>query len=308
MVLGDNMKSVSSAIKQNKNSCLANFNDAMKDEEFKQLIDELNMTYEELAKYTSILKECKVEYSNCQNCRSLLKCKNKVEGYAYLPHNKNGKLIFEYKRCRRKKKLDEKIKYLSNVYHFDIPAKVIAADVNDIYKTDKNRFETIKYLTSFISDYKNKKTVKGLYLHGSFGCGKTYLITAFLNELAKDNIQSSIIFWPEYLRMLKSSFYKDEEFKRNFDKVKTTPILLIDDIGAENTTAWGRDEILCPILQYRMEENLPTFFTSNLSKDALEKHFSITKEEVSDIKAKRIIERINQLTNEIEMVSKNLRN
>jgi len=300
------MQKVSNMISKKDSNLLGEFNKALKDNEFKDMIDPLGMTYEELSKYTSILETCKEEYSNCKKCKSIMECKNKVTGYAYLPCNKGNKILFEYKRCRHQKKLDTDNNYLKNVYHFDIPKNVVTASVKDIYKNDKNRFEVIKYLTNFINDYKAGTNPKGLYLHGSFGCGKTYLITAFLNELAKDNIESAIVFWPEYLRLLKSSF-NDNDFKNNFDKIKKVPILLIDDIGAENTTSWGRDEILCPILQYRMEENLTTFFTSNLSKEALENHFSITKEEVSDIKARRIIERINQLTNELEMVSKNLR-
>ena len=36
------------------------------------------------------------------------------------------------------------------------------------------------------------------------------------------------------------------------------------------------DEVLGVILQYRMEENLPTFFTSNLSLKELEDHLTIS--------------------------------
>ncbi len=48
--------------------------------------------------------------------------------------------------------------------------------------------------------------------------------------------------------------------KKKFGKLKTVPLLLLDDIGAENTTNWSRDEVLAPLLQYRMENHLPTFF------------------------------------------------
>ena len=40
----------------------------------------------------------------------------------------------------------------------------------------------------------------------------------------------------------------------------------------------------------------------------LEEHFSVTKDKIDIIKSRRIIERINQMTDKIEMISKNLRN
>lgn len=46
-------------------------------------------------------------------------------------------------------------------------------------------------------------------------------------------------------------------------------VLVLDDIGAEQHSPWVRDDVLQVILQYRMQENLPTFFTSNLSFDDL---------------------------------------
>lgn len=285
---------------------MTNLNKSLKDENFKNFIDELGLTYEEASKYTSILEESCKEYNHCKNCKSILECKNKITGYAYLPKKKEKDISFNYQICRYNKELKEKNKYLDNVYSFKEPKEIIEADIKKIYKDDKTRFDAIKDIMNFIKDYQDSKNPKGLYLYGSFGSGKTYLVSSCLNELAKKNIKSAIVFWPEYLRMLKSSFNTDE-FNINFNQVKEAPILFIDDIGAENVTSWSRDEILCTILQYRMEEHLPTFFTSNLDLKSLEQHLSISKEGTEEIKARRIIERIKQLTNERELVSKNLR-
>ena len=90
--------------------------------------------------------------------------------------------------------------------------------------------------------------------------------------------------------------------------LQNVDILLLDDIGAENVTAWGRDEILGTILQYRMNNKLTTFFTSNYTIQELEDHLSMTKNGEDKVKAKRIIERIKQLTEDIELISVNRRN
>ena len=107
------------------------------------------------------------------------------------------------------------------------------------------------------------------------------------------------------LRILKASFSDDFEIKMH--DLKTCDILLIDDIGAESVTPWSRDEILGTILQYRMDACLPTFLTSNLTIEELESHLSQTKNGVDVIKARRIIERIKQLTVDMELISENRR-
>lgn len=278
---------------------------ACENDEFKSFVSKIKLPKKELIKYTSLLEESMNEYNNCLNCKNIMECKNKVEGYTYLPKIDDGKLRFNYKACRLKEKMTEDSKHLKNITLFKMPNEIKNAQMKNIYKDDKKRFQVIKSLMEFISNYKKDPHQKGLYLHGNFGCGKSYLVAAMFNELAKDNIKSAIVFWPEYLRELKASFGVDFDVK--VDYIKKVPLLLIDDIGAENSTPWARDEILCTILQYRMDDKLPTFFTSNLDSKALEKHLSITKDNVDIVKARRIIERIAQLTNDIEMVSENLR-
>lgn len=66
--------------------------------------------------------------------------------------------------------------------------------------------------------------------------------------------------------------------------------------------------MLGPILQYRMQNHLPTFFTSNLTLEELETSLSITSSGVDKVKARRIIERIKQLTLPMELIGKNRRN
>ena len=278
------------------------YEEALKDPNVKAIVKSLKIKDEELKNYTSLLEESSIEYEHCKNCKNLLDCKNKVEGFCFIPINVDGNITFIYKPCKYKEALDNKNKFLNNVKYFNTPDYLKDASLDNVYKKDKNRFEVINYLLDFRDSFENGDSPKGLYLHGNFGCGKTYLIAAIFNELAKTGYKSSIIFWPEFLRQ---AFYDD--FKEKFEYVKKVPLLLIDDIGAEGLTAWNRDEILCPLLQYRMDNNLTTFFTSNLNITELEHHLANSKNDVDLVKAGRIISRIKQLTVDMELISKNLR-
>lgn len=282
------------------------YDEALKNEEFKKFVSKIKLKRNILIKYTSSLEESFKEYNNCQNCPGLLACQNKLPGYAFLPKIRDEALEFSYKPCKYKLAFDKKNKFWENVLIYHEPVEIKEASFKKIYKTDKKRYKVIIWLTDFIERYRQDKKQKGLYLYGNFGCGKTYLISATFNELAKENVKSAVIFWPEYLNYLKSLF-NTNEFGSKFNEIKKVPLLLIDDLGAENNTAWARDEILCSLLQYRMDEKLPTFITSNLDLEALEKHFASTSFGIEEIKARRIMARIKQLTETEEMISKNLR-
>ena len=276
------------------------YDKALTNDYFKKIVSKFKLSKDILKNYTSLLEESACEYKNCCNCKGLVCCQNKIEGFAYLPKIIEGNLAFEYKPCKYKKDDFKKNQSLKNIKNFNMPDSFKEASISKIYKTDKNRFATINWLLDFLDNY--KKGDKGLFLHGNFGCGKTYLIAATLNELSKKGYKSSLVFWPEFIR---SAF--DNEFREKFDYIKSVDLLLIDDLGAENLTAYNRDEILCPILQYRMDNKLTTFITSNLNIDELNMHLSTSKNGVEVVKAGRIISRIKQLTTDIEMISKNLR-
>ncbi len=282
------------------------FFNAKKDKHFKKIIDSLKFNDDYLMKYTSKLKQCAKEKENCEKCTGLNNCKNEVLGCVYSPVVLDDNLIFSHKICKYKKTFLDDIEYLKNSYIFSVPKEIRNAKMKDIYTDDKNRIEVIKWLTTFIKKYKKGEPVKGLYLNGNFGSGKSYLISAMINELIKSGYKGALVYYPEFLRSLKASFGKD--FDEQFNYAKKADLLLLDDIGAENLTSWSRDEILGPILQYRMEEKLPCFFTSNLNLEELEEHLSKGSSGADFLKAKRIIERIKYLTDDISLISKNNRN
>jgi primosomal protein DnaI len=274
---------------------------------FKKVVDNLGLPHKELMKYTTKLEDTSKELDHCKKCPNILKCSNTVTGYVYYPSIENELLVFSYVPCKYKKQLDKQNEYKNNIYTFDIPREIKEASMKEIDTDDPRRFEVIECLKNFIDDYKKGIKKKGLYLTGNFGCGKTYLVSAMLNELAKSNHQVAIIYYPDFLRMIKESFNSDSDYKDLINIAQKVELLLIDDIGAETTTPWARDEVLGTILQYRMQEHLTTFFTSNLTLKELEDHLSVSSKGVEKVKARRIIERIKQLTEEITMISANKR-
>lgn len=296
------MKNINTLVNKNdKISLKQNYIKHLEDSRFKSIISMFKINEDLASKYTSILMDSAIEIENCKNCKCLSECKNEIKGYCMVPKVNKSTINFSYDICR----YCYNEKYRDNLVVFDIPKSIKNASMKDIYTNDKNRITIIKELKNFINNYKEKNNSKGIYLYGSFGSGKTYLIAALFNELAKSNVKSVIVHVPELLRDLKDSF--SSGYSEKFNTLKKTPLLLLDDIGAEYLTSWGRDEVLEPILQYRMDEQLPTFFTSNFTIEELETHFSVTNNSIDKVKAKRIIERIKQLSNPVELISKNLR-
>ena len=77
------------------------FQDACSNKDFKNFVYGLNLKEETLMKYTSSLEDAFEEWNNCQNCKSLATCKNKVNGYCYTPIGKDKVINFSYDACEK---------------------------------------------------------------------------------------------------------------------------------------------------------------------------------------------------------------
>lgn len=191
----------------------------------------------------------------------------------------------------------------------DIPKDVREASL-DHFELTPERKEALQATFGFISNYRenHKHFHQGLYLQGSFGVGKSYLLGALANELAQYGFQTTLVHFPTFAVEMKQAIGNNTLADR-MEEVKKAPILMIDDIGADSLSAWIRDDVLGVILQYRMQEQLSTFFSSNLDMKQLEnEHLRLTQRgDDEPLKAKRIMERIRYLSKEIKMVGNNRR-
>ena len=274
---------------------------ASKDETFTKLCARLKCDEELLMKYTSKLETTVCELKNCSKCKSLDKCKNEIEGHVYYPVVQKSFIDFTYKPCKYFK--ENKIN--NTTTFFETPKVLMNASLSDLI-TEKERNSILKYIKEFLKKKMNNEPVKGLYLSGSFGSGKSYILSALLNELSNKGFRTVNVYYPTLLKRLKASF-NEYNYDDVLDEIMTSDVLLIDDIGAENNSSWARDEVLGTILQYRMDNDLTTFFTSNFNIDELESVLSETSKGTDEIKARRIIERIKYLAEEQTLISKDKR-
>lgn len=200
---------------------------------------------------------------------------------------------------------------LARVTPISMPKFIRQASFDAFFREGPNatpsRNQALERALMFVKQYSPNRFVPGLYLSGSFGVGKTYLLGAIANQLADQGVQTTLVHFPSFAVKMKSSIGKNTTDQER-DRIKQVPVLMLDDIGADALSAWVRDEVLGVILEYRMQEELPTFFTSNFTMAQLVDHLAIDSQGNQEpLKAMRIMERIRFLSREIVVEGDNLR-
>ena len=228
------------------------------------------------------------EKSNCQNCKALCECKNDNKGY-YTDYKDNE---FGYMECiymKENKLQNSKDSLIKTLY---MPRTVLDAKIENFDVNTESRRKIFNHIGSFLSDNDEKK--KGLYLYGTFSIGKTFTLSCIANELMRANKECLLIYFPDLVVDLKNAIGTGR-FESLINMLKSIDVLMLDDLGSENMTPWIRDEILGPVINYRLLENKPMFISSNINPNELVNHLAIDKSPASKLKAERIISRIQGL-------------
>ena len=217
-------------------------------------------------------------------------------GYADVSYEETPELIAAEKEAAIKNRLKL----------INLPASLRKASLAQVDLDDLGRLPVFEKLLAFVEQYPTIR--KGLYLYGDFGVGKSFMVAALAHDLSeKRGVSSTLLHYPSFVIDAKNAI-SDGNVKTLVDEIKLSEVLILDDIGAEQSTAWVRDEILQVILQYRMQENLPTFFTSNFNFEELELHFAKGKHGNDETwEARRVMERIRYLAEETRLEGVNRR-
>ncbi len=219
----------------------------------------------------------------------------------------NGKVIdITYVPTEAKLNSEAKKRAENRIELIDLPAKLRHVELENVDATPE-RDDVLDEVGIFLASFKKNKHTKGLYLTGDFGVGKTYILAGLTNSIARQGSRVVFLHVPSFIASLGSHF-QDNSLNDEIDRIASAPVLIFDDIGAETLSEWSRDDVLGVILQKRMDNVLPTFFSSNMTMDGLNEHFAKTRNSVDEVKARRLMERVRFLSKEVIVGGKNRRN
>ena len=297
----------------------------LSEEQLKRRAEDAKMLVNE-KEVQEFLKESNCPYEiyeeNISKFKRWLKAKREAESYTKeeirkdlrrgeyldLEYDQNLNALFEVvRRVPYFYEIKEEESFLERYQVFPLPLSL----QNAFFKTidfDKEAsnpryLKLVKDLSEFMDNDE-----LGYYLYGNLGVGKSYLSACVSNQLAKEGKKVAFVHVPSLLNHLKQQFGNNQAQEQTLNKLRKTHLLVLDDLGAEPITPWGRDEILLSILNDRLENKKKTIITSNYKPEMLNDLYRVDTRGISDeIRSQRLVDRIQALTKSYEISGKNRR-
>ena len=111
-----------------------------------------------------------------------------------------------------------------------------------------------------------RKRNVGLLLWGNTGTGKSFTAHCIANALIEQGVPVRVYSVVDLMMSLMNWQKRDDILQ----KIRTVPLLILDDVGAERDTPFSHEQ-LCAIIDERGESGLPLIITTNYSVSDMEK-------------------------------------
>lgn len=152
----------------------------------------------------------------------------------------------------------------------DIPRRYHSKTFESYATPDPLRAVARDFAHNWAMNFSLDRRQPGLVIRGSTGVGKTHLAVAILREVALAGFSVLYSNTTDLLAQLRASYNDDSEIDENtiLEEHARVDLLLLDDLGNENTSGWVQDRMYL-LINRRYENQSPTLVTTNCSEQEL---------------------------------------
>lgn len=188
-------------------------------------------------------------------------------------------------RCREQEQITRKIRKLNSFSSLEVLERLtfdtfIPAPSHLTPEQSYNlrrAYETCRYFAQDPEGW--------LLLTGPYGSGKTHLAAAIANARIAQSQPVLFMVAPDLLDHLRAAYNPSAQvgYDSLFDQVRMISLLILDDLGAQSSTAWAQEKLF-QLLNYRYNARLPTVITTNQRIDELDQRLRSRLQDPSLVK------------------------
>ncbi len=228
-------------------------------------VNQLSATDEAIMKAESLILELHEQDLVCGQCQGYEKCgkKGDAKGMSYTLSSYQGNLIMATSYCKPFQDfmlVRRATKYrsfsLRNVHDNNLTFASFPAEQR------RRRPKLFAAAEQFAQTYQFGQDMKGLYIFGPAGVGKTHLLHAMINQLEERRIPSIIINADALFDRLRSMIGEGKDIDPVLETFSSVPVLAIDEIGQERANSFTLEKMF-RIINQRFTRRLPTLYASN---------------------------------------------